>query len=151
EGLKRKLLDYNREDCLALERVVAFLSGLSADAGEGATGTGPPVAAVEDVRQGSPGRFGRKRYFFPELARITECSYFDYQRDRILFRTSPLLKKYARTKDLERRKKLRANKVVICGVPRQCPRCRSETLHASHRYQRLVLDLKLTRGGVKRW
>jgi predicted RecB family nuclease len=151
EGLKRRLLTYNREDCLALERVVAFLSAVAGDPPDDAEGTGPRVAAVEDIKQGPPGNFGKRNYFFPELARITKCSYFDYQRKRILFRTSPLLKRYARPGGGGRKKKQRANKVVACGVPERCPQCRSESIKIGHRYERLVLDLKLFRGGVKRW
>jgi predicted RecB family nuclease len=96
DTFKQQLVSYNQEDCLALERLVTFLASVGR---EDAARAGPAVAAVEDVRQGSPGNFGRKQYFFPALARITKCSYFDYQRERILFRTSPLLKKYARTRE----------------------------------------------------
>jgi predicted RecB family nuclease len=151
EGLRQQILTYNREDCLALERVVAFLSLIAEDACDRADGTGPRVASVEDIKQGSPGNFGKKQYFFPELARITKCSYFDYQRERILFRTSPLVKRCVCQKVGSRTKAYRANKVVACGVPQRCPHCQSAFLKAGHRYERLVLDLKLFRGGVKRW
>jgi hypothetical protein len=150
EGLRQQLLTYNREDCLALERVVASLSAIGDGASGAAEGSGPRVASVEEIKQGSPGNFGKKQYFYPELARITRCSYFDYQRERILFRTNPLLKRYIRLKG-GKRKKYRPNKVVVCSVPERCPRCQSESLKAAHRYEKLVLDLKLFRGGVKRW
>jgi predicted RecB family nuclease len=150
EGLRQQILTYNTEDCHALERVVALLSAIADDAWGDAESTGPRVASVEDIKQGSPGNFGKKQYFFPELARITRCSYFDYQRERILFRTSPLLKRYTRPKG-SARKKLRPNNVVACSVPERCPQCRSESFKAGHRYEKLVLDLKLFRGGVKRW
>lgn len=150
ERLKQRLLTYNREDCLALERVVALLSAIDSDAWDDAGGTAPRVTAVEDIKQGSQGNFGKNQYFFPELARITKCSYFEYQQRRILFRTSPLLKKYARSKG-GGQKKHRANTFVACSVPQRCPRCQSESLKVGHRYERLVLDLKLFRGGVKRW
>jgi predicted RecB family nuclease len=150
EGLRQQILAYNREDCLALERVVAVLSAIADDAWGDTEGTGPRVASVEDIKQGSPGNFGKKQYFFPELARITSRSYFDHQRERILFRTSPLLKRYTRPKGGEQ-KKYRPNKVVVCSVPERRPQRQSESLQIGHRYEKLVLDLKLFRGGVKRW
>jgi predicted RecB family nuclease len=151
DRLKQQLLTYNREDCLALERMVAMLSAVASDAWDDAGGTAPRIAAMEDIKQGSRGNFGKKQFFFPELARITKCSYFDYQRKRILFRTNPLLKRYARPKAGGRKKKCRVNKTVECSMPQRCPQCQAESLKVGHRYARLVLDLKLFRGGVKRW
>jgi hypothetical protein len=151
DALKQQLLTYNREDCQALERVVAVLSGIAGDAWDHPSGTAPRVAAVEDIKQGSRGNFGRKHYFFPELARITKCSYFAYQRQRVQFRTSPLLKGYVRPKAVRQKQAFRPNKVIACSVPERCPWCQSESLKAGRRYARLVLDLKVFRAGVKRW
>lgn len=150
ERLRRTLVAYNREDCLALERVVVWLSAVARDTWDD-TGTTQRVAAAEDIKQG-PGRiFGKGPYFFPELARITSCSYFDYQRSKILLRTSPLLKKCVRSKVGRRRTGYRANRVVACSIPGQCPRCNADDLRVAKRYSKTVLDLKLSRGGVKRW
>jgi hypothetical protein len=86
------------------------------------------------------------------LAHITKCSYFDYQRKRVLFRTSPLLKKCIRPKADRRKKRCRANTVVPCHVPERCPRCsNADSLKVARQYSKTVLDLKLSRGGVKRW
>jgi predicted RecB family nuclease len=149
ERLREMLITYNQEDCLALERVVASLSAIANDSmGDGEATY--RVAAAEDIKQGPVRNFGKGHYFFPELARITKCAYFDYQRNRILFRTSPLLKKCVRSKAVRRRKEYRANKVVVCGVPERCPRCNADDLRVAKRYSKTVLDLKLSRGGVKR-
>jgi hypothetical protein len=150
ERASRALIAYNREDCLALERVVASLLALASDAWDG--DTTHRIAAAEDIKQGPCRNFGKGNYFFPELAHITKCSYFDYQRKRILFRTSPLLKKCVRPKAERRRKGYRANTIVPCRVLEQCPRCSNANgLKVAHRYSKTVLDLKLSRGGVKRW
>ena len=151
ERQRQQLVAYNREDCLALERVVAMLRIVASETGGDGGGTTPRIAAVDDIKHGANQRYGKSHYFFPELARITKCSYFDYQRRRILFRTSPLLKKYVRPKVGSRKKGLRPNTVVTCSVSERCPYCQSNSLKAGHRYERLVLDLKLFRGGVKRW
>jgi len=148
--LQRSLIAYNLEDCLALERVVASLSAVNRDAWSDGSTT-HRVAAAEDIKQGPGRNFGKGHYFFPELARITKCSYFDYQRTRILFRTSPHLKKCVRSRADKRRKGYRTNRVVVCSVPEQCPRCNAVDLKVAKRYSKTVLDLKLFQGGVKRW
>jgi predicted RecB family nuclease len=151
ERARGALVTYNREDCLALERVVASLLAIAGD-DWGESGKTHRIAAAEDIKQGPCRNYGKGKYFFPELARITKCSYFEYQRKRILFRTSPLLKKCIRTKANRRRKRHRANTVVPCRVPERCPRCSNVGgLKAGRRSSKTVLDLKLSPSGVKRW
>ncbi len=130
---------------------MAALAALAAAAWGDAGGAGPRVAAVEDIRQGPPGNFGRKQFALPELARITKCSYFDYQRKRVLFRTSPLVKKALRLKAGRRKKKYKPNAVVLCSAPQGCPKCDAGDPRAIHRESKTVFDLKLSRSGVKRW
>jgi hypothetical protein len=151
ERAKGALITYNREDCLALETVVDSLLAIAGDDWD-ESGTTRRIAAAEDIKQGPCRNYGKGKYFFPELARITKCSYFEYQRERILFRTSPLLKKCIRTKASRRKKGHRANTAVPCRVPERCPRCSSVGgLKAGRRSSRTVLDLKLSPSGVKRW
>jgi predicted RecB family nuclease len=151
ERARGALIAYNREDCLALERVVTSLLVIAGDDWDEG-GTPQRIAAAEDIKQGSCRNYGKGKYYFPELARITKCSYFEYQRKRILFRTSPLLKRFIRPKGDRRRKGYRANTVVPCRAPEECLRCgNSDGLRVATRYNKTVLDLKLSPGGVKRW
>jgi predicted RecB family nuclease len=150
ERAKTALITYNQEDCHALERVAASLLAVACDTWDG--GTAHRVAAADDIRQGPCRNFGKGKYYFPELARITKCSYFDYQRKRILFRTSPLLKKCIRSKVAKRRKAQRVNTIISCRVPERCPKCsNADDLKVARQHSKIVLDLKLFRGGVKRW
>jgi hypothetical protein len=41
--------------------------------------------------------------------------------------------------------------VIECGRPDVCPHCGGERLNSFNRYQKLVIDLKPFRGGIKRW
>jgi predicted RecB family nuclease len=149
DRLRQQLVTYNLEDCRALEQVMGLLSTVAQDAG--AEGTAQRITAVEDIKQESRGNFGKGHYFFPELAWITKCSYFDYQRERILFRTSPAFKNKVRSRAGRPKTGYRPNTVVACSVPERCPHCSAADLKVNRRYAKTVLDLKLSRAGVKRW
>ncbi|MGE5296271.1 MAG: TM0106 family RecB-like putative nuclease [Solirubrobacterales bacterium] len=89
EAVKQRLLAYNEEDRSALSTVVELLRFVSSESQPGYIGTGPRVAAVADIEVPRRHKFCDPEYVLPELNRITKCAYFDYQRDKVLFRTSP--------------------------------------------------------------
>ncbi len=88
EALRQHLLLYNQEDCLALRRVTEFVLS-TCNAGVMPSETGPPIAPVEGIRQGTAWRFGKTEFFCPELDYINQCAYSDDQREKVYFRTSP--------------------------------------------------------------
>src|SRR5262249_55472879 len=94
-SLQHQLLTYNREDCWALERVVEMLGSLGGEGRPQADATRPRVASVQDVGGQYRHRYGAGKFALPEFSRITKCAYFDYQRDKVLCRTSPRVKKVA--------------------------------------------------------
>jgi hypothetical protein len=109
------------------------------------------VASVDDIPAQSNRKLGNIQFALPELAQITKCAYFNYQRDKVLFRTSPILSKLKRQKLRRKKRKHKANTQLVYHAPRKCPRCEESPLRACRRYNKLVIDLKVTRGGIKRW
>src|SRR5207248_8576498 len=136
------LLTYNGEDCSALESVVEMLRSLGCERPPSADGLGPRVADVEGLDRQYRHRYGTPRFALPEFARITKCAYFDYQRDKVICRTSPRAK---RVIPRQRQPKPRARKVnqeVECGPPLLCPHCGSAGFDPQSRHQKVVTDLR---------
>jgi predicted RecB family nuclease len=153
ESLKQELLRYNLEDCLALRQVTEFL--LSLDVGQPARPAegGPTVASADDLHAQRGFRFGKPEFFCPELAYINKCAYSDYQREKVYLRTSPALRQSLLRKRRTEKKRLRVNQHVECERPAACPACGATQVHrfGSMPVRKLVLDLKFTSSGVKRW
>jgi predicted RecB family nuclease len=151
ESLKRRLLDYNQDDCSALQRVVEVVRALGGDGSPGGAGAPTRVASVDDIKVPRTHKFCDPDYVLPAFNRITKCSYFDYQRDRVLFRTSPAVKKANRRKERRCRRAYKVNQVVEYGGPDRCPHCGSVLFGVRGHHSRLVVDLKPIGGGLKRW
>jgi predicted RecB family nuclease len=149
EFLKQQLLTYNQEDCSALAKVVESLRSLGSNSQPGNGDTGPRVAAVEDIEVPRRHKFCNPEYALPEFARITKCAYFDYQRDEVLFRTSPAVRRSIRCQKRRKRRALKVNRAIECGRPAVCPHCGSSGLSPHSRYQHLVIDLRPSRVGLK--
>jgi predicted RecB family nuclease len=149
ETFKQRLLDYNQEDCSALQRVVEAIRSLGAD--PSSDGVSQQVANVDDIKVPRGHKFCNPEYALPEFAGITKCSYFDYQRTKVLFRTSPAVKQANRRKEKQRRPACKINQIVEYPGPANCPHCGSDDFGTQGCYSRLIVDLKTVRGGLKGW
>jgi predicted RecB family nuclease len=150
EPLKQQLLAYNQEDCSALEVVVDRLRFLGSEHPPRAEGPGPRVADVADAPGPYRHRMGSPQFALPEMARITRCAYFDYQRDKVLCRTNPRVKKVARRKRKPRREEWKTNREVVWDRPTACPYCGSGSFDTQSNRYKFVIDLKPFRSGIKR-
>jgi hypothetical protein len=151
EATKQRLLTYNQEDCSALEAVVTAVRSLGSEEVMAGGPPGPLVADVDEIGGPAFRKYGRTEFALPEFAGITKCAYFDYQRDKVLCRTDPSLRRSLRRKKERRSTLWRVNQEVECERPQSCPACGSRRLDQQSRHQKLVIDLKPFRGGVKRW
>jgi hypothetical protein len=152
EPLKQQLLLYNREDCLALRRVTEFMCSVSG--GEITdSGQGPSVTNIRDIPQRGF-HFGKTQFFCPELDHINRCAYADYQREKVYFRTSPAVRKNVQRKQRASKRRPKVDKEIECARPAVCPECGGARVyvhgHAASR-KKVILDLKFTPSGVKRW
>ena len=58
------------------------------------------------------------------MKRFTKCAYFDYQREKVFFRTDENVRKSVRRKKIMTKVALRINETVACGPPKKCPKCK---------------------------
>src|SRR5262249_17814199 len=151
QALQHQLLTSNHEDCSALERVVDMLRSLGAKYHQPGAEPRPRIAGVQDIAGSYRHQFGTPQFALPEFARITKCAYFDYQRDKIICRTNPTIKKIGRGKGVKRRLAWKVNQEVECGRPDACTHCGSDRFDQHSKARKLVIDLKPFHGGIKRW
>jgi hypothetical protein len=113
---KEKILTYNTEHCLALMRVTHFIedaaAGVTAHQTSSNSGAGSAkVSFVEDIdRAWATRRWGLNKFTLPDFQFVSQCSYFDYQREHVYVRTSPILKAWrAAQRPGRTNKRLRVN------------------------------------------
>jgi hypothetical protein len=147
--IKREIIEYNRRDCLAVQRVAGFLLSLGL----------PEVMAMSQVQLASEiaieshGRFGKVDFATPDMNFINKCARFDYQRDKVLLRTDPAVRASVRRQRTKLRPIRKANAEVRCDRPVCCPACGAHHITSlpSKSFSKLVYDLKFTYTGVRRW
>jgi len=156
ESVKRELVRYNLEDCIALKRVAEFVYKIS----EGLTGEqtqpeigleGHVIGKAEDINTASSRReYGKASFVLPDFEHINSCAYFDYQRERLFLRASRSVRK-AKPRKKEKRRRVRVNRTIKVRS-KKCPFCdstevvrREGQVHTKHAY-----DLKLTESGINR-
>src|SRR5262244_646954 len=86
-GLKSKLLHYNRDDCVQLKHLYEFVSRLSAP--EFTEPPFPKLARTQELMADRPRwqKFGPREYTLSDFKHVVQCSYFDYQREKVFIRT----------------------------------------------------------------
>ena len=148
-AIKEEIVEYNRQDCLALEKVANFLLTL----GSSETTANPLVHEASEIQVKSPGKFGKIDFAVPEMSFINKCARFNYQRDKVLLRTDPSVRASARRRHAKTKTIRRANVEIQCGPPPHCLFCgHSElALYSNQSVSKQVFDLKISRYGVKRW
>jgi len=157
EGLKRMLEVYNMEDCVALRDVVRFINGItvgnkSENDAEGSSGTVLDYARVEEKgNEFSRREWCKANFSLPDFNYINMLSYFDYQREKVFIRTSPVLKRSRLRKRKKRRTRPHVEEQVMLRSE-SCPYCGGNDLREKHdgRLARLVMDLKVSRKGIRR-
>lgn len=148
-AFKSRLLQYNHEDCLALRSLHDFIADVIERTPENA---GEQNIVRTDELPKSPAKwptYGRPVFQLREFERINECAYFDYQREHVFVRTN------RRFRGINRRanRKLSVPKVnrtmeLSCS---KCLYCSSRYLKSGRRATRILIDLRFSRAGVKRW
>ena len=150
---KRRLLNYNRDDCIALRRVTEFLRDSLDNKENYREGVNLPLA-VEETGSLRPSdrqlhRFGRFQSSIEALNEINKCAYFDYQQDMVFARS----KETKRCRRISRKRKsprTRPNKTVEVRVKR-CIHCRNRNISERYPIRRRVVDLHFGKGLVKKW
>ncbi|MDH5740222.1 MAG: TM0106 family RecB-like putative nuclease, partial [Nitrospira sp.] len=147
DGDKEVLLQYNRDDCTALENVVSVLRGIE----NHEEGRLSQIASVEEIKERrSTYKFGTTDYCVPEFDYINKCAYFDYQRNKISLSRESRNRRLNAVRSQRQRRTYRVNKTVVLRPATRCISCGSDSLYKHGRYKKTVFDLKFSTFGVRR-
>jgi hypothetical protein len=144
----QKIVAYNHEDCSALRMLEKVLQGVANDNN---IAQWPTKNTAELLPEKPLGIFKKNKFFSAELERINSCAYFDYQRAKVYCRTNPNIKKSLKRNIQIGIQKLKINKVVTINEKILCPRCQNKKTRIQGRSSRIIYDLKIFNGGIKRW
>ena len=147
---KDKLIQYNIEDCLALNLAKNWLACIRGELEQEPNGN---FAKVEDLKVESryPYILRDFKAVIPDFETINKCAYFDYQRNKIYLKTNRNVKKAIKKKAKENKSVDRINKTIEIPVPKKCPYCNHSRIRKQNRRRRNIIDLKFTRDGIKKW
>jgi predicted RecB family nuclease len=148
-SIKQALLDYNRKDCEALELVTSRMVDLHhAQPTNGRSLIN--IVRTSEMKRESPFRFGRNSFALPELEVINRAAYWDYQRERVYVKS-----RTKRAREHERHSRLQhalvPNTIVECSRASCCPTCKSNLIYRHGKRNKIEVDLRFMRHGVKRW
>lgn len=149
EMVKGGLIQYNKEDCLALRKVTEYLRLISTED----TDNSSSVTSVDNlIGKGDFGRWGQRKFAVDDFQLVADCAYFDYQRNKVYLRSTPELTAIHRHKQRRASKPNRPNKVVVLQA-RKCWRCKSTDIEkdTGRWHKKLQFDLRVSAGGIKRW
>lgn len=155
-GLRPVPLRQLREDGAALRNVTEFVQGIAEAARSRGTATaapasGPSVAWADQVGMAPTHRLvGGARLNLADLDHINRCAYFDYQREKVFFRTNKAVKR-ACLLQRRRRPRPRATRDIEIGAD-VCPCCGGGQVAqlGEKTCSKVAYDLKFTRGGIRR-
>jgi len=152
--LKANLLQYNQDDCRTLKDLCELITRL--------TGPESPQPAVsrpfpmttrtEEMLKERPhwDLFRPRDYASDDFKHVTKCAYFDYQREKVFVRTHRHFRLINKRHRKHKQTTTRPNEIVEIKCDR-CPRCKKKSIERTKTLTRLVIDLKFSRTGVKRW
>ena len=143
EHFKLKLTQYNLEDCRALIRVVDWIQNIPKEENEN-------YKKTEKLKKESMNKWGRVNFLVKEFEQINSYAYFNYQRERILIKTYPKIG-LQKKKQPQSLTTLHPNKIIELQRPKKCEFCDSGKFYRHDIQKRTVIDLKITKTGIKRF
>jgi len=150
--VKQALIDYNREDCEALELVASRIVDLHDSVLTDDRSPHSNVILTSEIkREGHfPFRFGSNSFVLPELEIINRAAYWDYQRERVYVKVRRRRQRKAERYS-SRRRLLRPNTIIECPRAAYCPKCQSTFICRHGKRTKIEIDIRFMRHGVKRW
>ncbi|HHT9114324.1 MAG TPA: IS66 family transposase [Candidatus Wunengus sp. YC65] len=149
--IKETLITYNADDCEALRLLTEFLCNLSTPTGGSSESDAPCAVNVESLSLPSQLKFRNVQFQLPEFDTINKSAYWDYQRERILVRSSERLKGIAEETSKPMGINPRANKTIVWPGPARCPKCNGKKFYKHRSSSKTVLDVQFGASGIKRW
>ena len=154
--LKDTLIRYNYEDCIALKTATEFVYAVfNREDPEKSDNKLQNIAKVEEIKSDDAPQlplFGDLVAVSKDIEVINKCAYFEYQRNRIFFRTNKNIRKIIKRKAKQTEFKYKANKIIDIKSYK-CPYCKSKDIvhDKNNFYSRICFDLRFLPYGIKRW
>ncbi len=157
---KTTLVEYNLEDCAALQKVVDFIEIACAEAQTSQSVSTqncavPPTSRVEELAKlASPESWGGKKFAISDYKFVNDRAYFDYQRTRVFVRANRKIKKHYRKPGSPRNRSLRAVRIV--AEPTACSACggrdlvRINAVDGRRLRTKRAFDLQFLAGSIER-
>jgi len=152
-AVKATLVQYNAEDCEALEIVTNALVAIARPRGQPGVdaSTADDVVSVESMKPERPFSFGSKVSSIQEMEFLRKAAYWSYQRDRVHFRDSNRRVHKVRVLAGCKTTSMRINKVVVNEVSPECPTCKRISSVRKALRDRILYDLHFGHFSIKRW
>ena len=126
-AVKQTLLDYNRQDCEALELVANRLVDLHRAAPADGKSSQGEVVLTSDMKRKSPYSFKRIAFVFPEMEIINKAAYWDYQRERVYVKSRNTNRRRRRPANIDAsRNAATPNTTIEYSRPSSCPHVQVE-------------------------
>lgn len=153
EEYRKRLIQYNKEDCYALLKIKNSINCVLAK--EESQDKSSDVVFVDDLKKKTIFKFCVGEFALPEFEALNKCAHFDYQRERVHVRTNNYLKKYyAKTVLVSQGKRVYVGMPnVSLPAPKKeaCVRCGKIAKKIVKSLSKKIVDLKFSQTGVKRW
>ncbi len=149
EIYERLLVEYNVSDCAAVERLVTELRRLLSTQNGDLDSSNGDAVYTDSLKCDLPYRFGKVEYAVPEFEYINKTAYWDYQREKVEFRTERNSKSRTRSPTHTQRSRPISMRVFESPLATVCPKCSGKPLKLRS-VRRVVQDLKFTRSGLSR-
>lgn len=145
---KTEILQYNAEDCQALQMVMCWLENIEESIKKATDNQFVHVADIQSIA----GRksFNRPMNQIPEFKTVTKFAYFDYQHTKVYIRTHARLNKAVKTASKACTRPNTINKTIQFN-PNKCPYCKNRKIYRSEKAHKTVLDLRFMKHGIKKW
>lgn len=146
---KDTLLQYNAEDCQALIVITEWLKKLAEG---GNSEKNYNVGNLADIHENNTYKFGKTNYLLSDFEVINNCAYYDYQREKVFLKTNPKIRRVIQKKiDRYEKPTVRINKRIKILFPDKCPNCGNSTFYRHDKRKRIIVDLRFSEKGIKRW
>jgi hypothetical protein len=152
-SLKQALLDYNSQDCDALEVVASRITDLHRAKSTDCESFHSEVVHASEIKSESPFpfRFGPNSFVLPELEIINRAAYWDYQRERVYVKAGINNPRRRQRASRPRRSAPAPNTTIECSRVLYCPACKSNLIYRHGRRTKIEMDLRFMQHGLKRW
>ena len=150
--MKEQLMRYNMEDCYALKVVSDFIELINTQlvAGPNASDVFSHTDYIE-TDAGSRGKFHVQEFALKDFDFVNQCSYFDYQRDKMLARDIRKRKPKSGPPGQKNVPRPHKNNKIVDVYASKCPMCQSKKLSSERPVRRQIIDLKFSGAAVRRW